>query len=649
MNGRAGEIEEKKRTAVSGRTGLEQGVVDKGMRPARAPEMRRRHRLLGIFLTLAALASACRDEVGGGEPPPAPRPPAAEQRDLLIVTIDTARADRFSHLGDSPVRTVVVDAVAAEGAAFGQAISPVPVTLPAHVSLFTGRNPPSHAVRSNGVYFLSETEQTLAVVLKQAGYSTAAFVGAAVLDARYGLDQGFDHYDDRVDLTDEASSVGSYAQRRGEDVVMAALRWLSGVPEQATFVWIHLYDPHIPYRPPEPERHRHSGSPYDGEIAYVDRVIGVLLEGYEKLGRYGGAVVVITADHGEGLGQHGESTHGLFVYDTTLRVPLVIKGPGVPAGVRLDHPVSLVDVVPTVCALLGVPPPNALDGRSLLPLIEGREEEADERWIYFESLYPYVHYGWADYRGVRSAAWKLIEGRSTQLYHIGVEPEEKLDLAGTRPETVAELSAQLSGLIAGEEDIAASRLQLDAESRHALAALGYAQSEFVAEAGPRSERPDPRERIQILDAFDRATASFTRGERARGLALAEEVARAAPESADFARRLAHMCRVEGRIEQALAEYRRAVALDPRDVDSWSSLGEILQGLGRNEDAIVAYERAIALQPNHRNSRHNRWILLLGEGRKQEVAADASLAIEREPGDGEAQWASIMARYDSATP
>ena len=302
-------------------------------------------RFAGWLLVAAMLASGCsRTAPGSG-------------RSLILVTLDTTRADRIGAFGGRAVPTPRLDAAAREGAAFEEAISQVPLTLPSHSTIFTGRYPASHGVRHNGIYRLRESETTLAKRLKSAGYATAAFVGAFVVNRGFGLEQGFDTYDDvGVDRFQGGRDQVFEAQRTADEVNARVFDWLDRRKGSGpVFLWVHYYDPHEPYEPPEKAGRTLEGSGYDREISYVDACFGDLVDRLRAAGLYDRSVVVVAGDHGEGLGEHGERTHGLFLYDAALRVPLLIRAPGiVPAGARIGGPVELADVAPTVLDLLGL-------------------------------------------------------------------------------------------------------------------------------------------------------------------------------------------------------------------------------------------------------------------------------------------------------
>jgi choline-sulfatase len=598
-----------------------------------------------LYFLAATLLSACSDDRSSHEvAKPAEH---LEKPDVVLISIDTARADRFSYTGSPLVDTPWVDSIAAQGAGFLQAVSPVPITLPAHVSLFTGKNPNVHGIRSNGFFHVPEDETTLAEILQEAGYATAAFVGAAVLDTRYGLSQGFEHYDDRMNFTDEASQASAFAQRRGEEVVDAALGWLSNRERSPTFVWLHLFDPHAPYSPPEPERSQHPSSPYNGEVAYTDRVIGKFLTAYKKLGRYENAIVVITSDHGEGLGEHGESTHGIFLYDATVRVPLVLAGPGIRPGAVVEDQVSLIDIFPTVLDLLGLETPPHIAGETLLSTINLKTTEKSERIAYIESLYARLHYGWAGFRGIRQSNSKLIVGREAELYDLDDDPREESDLAPTQPGTIEELRNTLDSNFPETRGLAENRIEVDGATQRQLAALGYASTSIETEAEPNERLPDPRDKIRVLQKKDRALALFNQGQHQEAIRLAESCVEEEPGSGTFAKYLAHMYKAEGRFGEALAELSRAIELSPQESGAWTAKGEIFEAMGKPDETIAAYAEAIAADPSNRAARHNRWGVMLQRRENNAVLEEASALLRTQPQHGEALWASARVQFDGS--
>ncbi len=574
-------------------------------------------------LALAALACS-----GTKEPAPPPGP-----RDLLLITIDTARADRFSR-GTTPH----VDALATQGAAFSNAITPVPLTLPAHASLMTGRLPASHTVRDNGTFHLPDSETTLAEVLDKAGYTTGAFLGSQVLDRRYGLAQGFATYDDR--MPDSGDAVFRfYAERPGEEVAAAALRWLQTQPPgKPLFAWVHLFDPHAPYRPPEPERSRY-GASYDGEIAYADRVVDQVVEAWSRARGLDRTVVVVTADHGEGLGEHGEATHGVLVHEATLRVPLVLRVPGM-GKETIDAPVSLIDIFPTLLGVLHLPLPRAVQGRDLGPLLRGEDVPWKRTSGYAESLYAELHHGCAPLRALREGKWKLVRGKVDELYDLTRDPGESRDLAGAEVQASATLGEALRDL---EQQAGAptapERLALDEETRRVLHSLGYVASGPVR---PPGELRDPRQALVSLQRMAGGDRLALHGDVPGAIAAYRAVIAGERGSVDARFRLAQILRAAGRGEEAARVLTEALALNPGEPFLYESLGDVLAGLGRHRQSLATFDAGLARHSDVRSLRTGRWKELHQLRRDDLLLGEAERAVAADPGDGAARYARALA-------
>ena len=577
--------------------------------------MPRRAELAAAAVTIVLVAACCRRE---------PSPPA---RDVLLVTIDTARADHFSYVGAGGPGTPRVDALAAAGTGFTNAITPVPLTLPAHASLLTGRLPPSHTLRDNGFYRLPAAETTLAEVLQAAGFTTGAFIGAEVLDSRYGLDQGFGTYDD--DLVDRGpAGFLYYPERRGEEVVKAALTWLDGRKDGRIFAWVHLFDPHTPYEPS-----------YDGEIAYVDRAIGTLLDGWEARRGLENTLVVVTADHGEALGEHDEPTHGVLVHDATLRVPLVLRVPGRKPTGNLDAPVSLIDVLPTLLGQLRIAVPAGVQGRDLGPLLDGEVVRWSRESGYAESLYAQLHHGCAPLTALRERGWKLVKGVGEELYNLDFDPKELDDLASTEPRRRDELTAFLETLSAGLVPGTAEPATLDDEARRRIAALGYAAAPAVKAA---KSRRDPREALRSLARMAEADRRAVAGDLEGATAAYREVLAAEPAGIDARVRLAELLASRGREAGAAELFAEAVKIAPEEPYLRRKLGNLLERLGRYEDALAAYDAGLAIDPGSRDLRTGRWSCLDRLRRWKVMLREAEAAVARDPRDGAARLARAIA-------
>jgi arylsulfatase A-like enzyme len=415
---------------------------------------------------------------------------------LLVITLDTTRADRLGAYGYS-VQTPSIDRLAEEGVLFEQAASPAPLTLPAHGSLFTGRFPPSHGVRGNGGFFTDADHVTLAEVLRDRGFETGAFVGAYVLDATWGLNQGFSTYDDGFEPADKWRGIGNL-RRPADRVVDAALDWLGTASAARFFAWVHFYDPHAPYDPPEPYRTMHADSPYVGEIGFMDAQIGRLLRFFDDRGLLDRTIVVVIGDHGESLGDHDEQTHGFFVYESAIRVPFIIRTPHAALrGRRISDPVRTVDVMPTVLRLLQLPEPPATEGTSLIPLMTGAATRLGLGG-YSEALLPRHAFGWSDLRSFRSGRYKLIAAPRPELYDLAVDPQETTNLYGARPRVGERLMNELDALEQRFEaaSTATAPISIDPAQAARLASLGYVSGART----PRTTRnreglADPKDKV----------------------------------------------------------------------------------------------------------------------------------------------------------
>ena len=371
--------------------------------------------------------------------------PTTKAPNLLLITLDTLRADRLGCYGYARAKTPHLDRLASEGVRFETALAQVPLTLPSHTTLFTGTYPARHGIRDNGGYFLSPELKTLAELAQGEGYRTGAFISAFVLDSKWGLDRGFDTYYDQFDLSRyERISLGS-VERIAEDTVHEFLPWLESVGERPFLAWVHLYDPHAPYDAPEPFASEFADRPYDGEVAYVDAAVGRILGFLRGRTLDESTIVVVAGDHGEGLGDHRELTHGNFVYDSTLRVPLILRLPDRRhAGLEIERQVGLIDLFPTLAELLQVRVPDQNQGRSLLPLIGG--EQISESPLLAESMYPRLHYGWSEVVALRTQRFKFIDTPRPELYDLGSDPAESRNLVEEKANVARGMKSKLDEL-----------------------------------------------------------------------------------------------------------------------------------------------------------------------------------------------------------
>jgi choline-sulfatase len=573
------------------------------------------------------------------------RESAPRQPNLVLVTLDTVRADHLGCYGDREAVTPWLDRLAGEGLRFANASSAVPLTLPSHTSLLTGLLPPHHGLRNNGVGALRPGTATLATLLAGAGYRTAAFVGAFVLDHRFGLKAGFEVYDDEIERDPKAGPVLE-AERPGREVVDRALAWLAKDDTRPFFLWVHLYDAHSPYTPPPAWAARHPGRPYDGEVSTVDEQVGRILAELHRRGLDGRTAVAVAADHGEGLGEHGELTHGLLLYEPTLHVPLLLRAPwGLKTRV-VEAPVSLVDVAPTLAGLLGHPFPKAspLDGRDLSrTLLDGGEPAAGE--IYAESRYPAV-FGWTPLAALRRRDLKYISSSRPELYDLRRDPREKADLLG-RPQAPAPrgFAARLAAIEASA--VATARpLAADAETRAKLASLGYVTGSAGGGGdGPASGSPggeaapgraiDPRTMVDLFQRFDQAIARLTSGDSQAAVSELEALVAADPANPVFRGKLGAAWRERGETAKALPLYRQAAAAAPRDPEAWYNLASALQDAGQPGEARQAIERALQLDAGRPEAHNTLGIIELGQGNLDRARREFAAATAIDPHDAAA--------------
>ena len=559
---------------------------------------------------------------------------------LLVVTLDTTRADRLAPYGARDVETPVLSRLASRGMVFEQAVAVTPVTLPSHASLFTGLYPPRHGIRNNGIHYLADSITTLAERLQGSGFRTAAVVSAAVLDARYGLDQGFDFYDD--DLSDGApKELRLNAERPARQTIDRARDWLDeGSEDERFFLWVHLFDPHAPYDPPEPYASRYAGRPYDGEIAALDAEIGRLLE-HPRLDPEE-TVVMVVADHGESLGEHGEDTHAMLLYEGTQRIPWIVRHPGIPSERRLATPVSQVDLLPTVLELLGLDPADSVDGFSLAASILGEpprsERETRETAIYLETLVPFYTYGWAELRALREGSWKLVEAPTRELYELESDPSESDNRATRETPRVETMAARVSDF--DSQDTSSSALPRDREMEARLRSLGY----LGGGAGSADrERLDPKDVIDLHLAVERGQELFFAGQADRAEAELRPVFSRDPDNLQALTTLAKIRVVQGRIDEAIPVARRAIELDPQNPDLHVALGQVEVSRGDYTEALVAFETALQLDPLWLDAGIERVRCLDQLGRRDEAIAALETILENDADHGRSQvaWAELV--------
>ena len=541
---------------------------------------------------------------------------------VLLVTIDTLRADHVGAYGARDVATPTLDALAARGVLFENAMAAAPLTLPSHASLLTGQYPPTHGVRHNAIFVLREEAETLAERFHAAGFATGAVIGAAVLGPEFGLAQGFDHYD--ATLPEERATAAGFFERPAEAVTDAALAWLRKT-DRPFFLWVHYYDVHGRHEAPEPFATRFPARPYDGEAAYVDQQLGRLLAGLEASKRLAGTVVAVTADHGEGLGEHGESTHSYLIYDSVLHVPLIVAGPGIPAGRRVAGVVANAGLAATLLSRAGVSPLGRTDVGDLSPWWRDGAAPA-AGFAYAESLAGQLDHGWAPIHAIRTDGFHYVRAPRPELYDMRADPGQLANLLpaerAERRELVEASEAHLAALLA---PAAAPRpVAVDAETRARIEALGY----VVPKGAVVSNGADPKDVHQLSELWYEALALLFahRYEEAERFALAS--LERLPNSSQLHQVLANVYVETRRPQLALPHALEAARLNPEWGDFQAQLAYVYVLLGDLPHAVATFERASELDPQHTGAQIGlMWRVKLGRPVEEaEQHAERALAL-----------------------
>ncbi len=524
---------------------------------------------------------------------------------VLVVTIDTLRADRLGVYGYSRIQTPNLDRLASSGVLFENAVAQAPLTPPSHASIFTGTYPTVHQVRDTGSSVLDSSHLTLAEILQQRGWETAAFIGAAVLGRVFGLDQGFRTYDDQINQDSSPDktlriglAVSRSPSRRAGEVVDRALEWLRDRSREGPyFLWVHVFDPHTPYDPPSPFKEMYE-SPYDGEIAYVDRELGRLLDTVRKGADANSTLIAVLSDHGESLGEHGEYTHGVFLYESTLHIPWIMVGPEIPGGVRVSQQARTIDLVPTLLNLLGIDIPSVCQGVSLVPAFSGKR--TGSTYSYSETLHPKIHMGWAELRAIRSNRWKYIRAPRSELYDLENDPAESENVISRHPAIARRLENQLREITSFGVPGMPEQVQLtgvDEETEARLRSLGYVSAGTTAPIGLTGEGVDPKDRVHVLQLLEEATTTAKQVSPLERIRLLEEALKEDPGSSLLFQVLGEKYEETDRDDDALRLFQRAVQQDvPAKGKIYARMAILYGQKGRLKESIDAFEKAVAIDP-----------------------------------------------------
>ncbi|MDH4272796.1 MAG: sulfatase-like hydrolase/transferase [Candidatus Aminicenantes bacterium] len=557
---------------------------------------------------------------------------------VILITLDTTRADHLACYGYPNVKTPRIDSLARRGVLFEQAATSSPLTLPAHCSIMTGMYPTYHGVRINGNTALNEEQTTAAEVLSAQGYRCGAFIGAFVLDGRWGLKQGFEYYDDKFDLKKYKHLDLGAVQRPGNEVMDAALDWLEKQKNSPFFAWIHLYDPHTPYQPPEPYlteyRPRGLVGLYDGEIAFMDEQIGRCLSWLETNGLDKSTVLVLVGDHGEGLGSHGEGTHGYFIYDYAVHVPLIIATPFESlGGVRVPSQVRLIDIFPTLMEILGAPPSDETQGRSLLPVMF-RPEKEEDGFAYAESMSPNLQFGWSSLHALRTTQYKYIQTSRAELYDLSRDIDEQTNLLTYNQGIVREMKETLDRLMeeTSRDAPTPQAANLDKETMERLSALGYVGAPVAAKKASDTAAPlaDPKDKLPVFQAVTAAGEMVLEEKYAEAAVRLESALQEEP-MIPQALLVLSTCYVElGRTEEAKAKLELVLKEDPKSIPALISMANILLEERKNEDVIALCKQTLSLDERNIQAHVLIGEIYLGELKYGEALPYLEKAVDIQP-------------------
>lgn len=608
---------------------------------------------VGVLLTAVSAADA---------QPRKPVPPAKSQPrpNVILITIDTLRADHVGCYGAQSVKTPTLDGLAHDGIVFERAISQVPLTWPSHAVILTGTYPFQNGVQDFTGQPLAPQFRSVAQAFKQAGYATGAVVSAFVLDRSWGLSRGFDFYDDAFSAeTFQKKDIG-LVDRRAEESVTHAIAWLKKTPKRPFFLWLHLYDPHNPYDPPEPYRTEYKGRLYDGEIAYADHELGMLIAWLKQNKLYDSSVIVATSDHGESLAEHGEDEHGFFIYNATVHVPLIVKAPagsGIQPGRRAE-PVETAAVAASLLDLAGVKDPieQQLQSKPLFGPDAGNHDAQKNEVAYCETFYPFSSFGWSPLHALESERFHYIDAPQPELYDLDADPGETQNIAAQQPATVAIFKEKLRQHLAHNpftrQEASAGNLSPDAQEK--LRALGY----FGFRAAVSSEQvkaglADPKDKLWEFNAILKAQDAFQRNDTARAEALLSEVQERDPKIYVIPFLLGESALRRQDWTKAAEQLQRCLELNPNFDNAMTGLARALAKLGREDDAKTWLNKA--LQSNPQNYRAWYQIGLLAAANDPDAARSAyekAIAIQPNFPPGQRELGMVLFQqknYAAAAP
>jgi arylsulfatase A-like enzyme/Flp pilus assembly protein TadD len=567
-----------------------------------------------LYLITIALLAGCHSKPKSAQNA-SDEVPRLRPLNVVVVTVDTLRPDHLRCYGYSNIETPALDGLAQRGVLFENAVAQTPLTPPSHASIFTGQNPNVHKVRNTGGFVLQSSSHPLARILSEQGWDTGAFIGSAVLKKLFGFNNGFNVYDDEMPRPGKRNEFREDPERKASVVVDHAIAWLNArSSSKPFFLWVHIYDPHIPYNPPAQFARKYQGRPYDGEIAYADQQVGRLFEAVGTKSRPEQTVIAVLSDHGESLNEHGEHTHGVFIYDSTLRIAFIMAGPGIPAGVRVKQQARSIDFLPTLLEIMGGRAPAYVQGLSLVPAFSGKSVATDI--AYAETLYPKMNMNWSELRAIRTNRWKYIRAPRPELYDLISDPGETNNVIQQHAPEAQKFEAQLKNVISpggnGTEKV--DTAMIDERVMDQLKSLGY-----LSGAGGRSYEltgagTDPKDAVDILQLIDKAESGQSNLPEPKRIALLRQALAKDPQNPSLYYQLGGRLEKNGRYEEALQLYRTALSKGIESGRLHSRIADLLLRRGEKDLAIVEYEKAAQINPADLDSQNNLAMAYLEKGR-----------------------------------
>jgi arylsulfatase A-like enzyme/Flp pilus assembly protein TadD len=580
--------------------------------------------------------------------PGKPAPHSLRPLNVVVITLDTLRPDHLHCYGYGRIETPTLDRIAQSGVLFVNGVTQTPLTPPSHASIFTGLNPPTHKVRDIGGFVLSPSTPTLASLLQEKGWDTAAFISSAVLKKRFGFDHGFDVYDDQMPRPGNAQEFLEDAERRAGDTVDHAVKWLDGRSDKPFFLWVHLYDPHAPYAPPSPFREQYKDHPYDGEIAYADHELGRLMESLRRKSSPEKTLVAVLSDHGESLGEHGEYSHGVFLYDSTLRIAFLLAGPGVPPGLRVPQQARTIDLLPTILELLSAPSPAGVEGASLVPLFSGKD--AGTAVSYAETLYPKINLGWAELRAIRTTQWKYIRAPRPELYDLSRDPMESRNVLAEHPSEVRMLEARLAAASHSAKSEKVETIPMDERTLAQLKSLGYTSGFTSRSYDLNGQGADPKDRVGILKLMEDSEQPRSGLSAPRRIELLQKAVRLDPSNPLLYYSLGAQLEKSGRYDEAMNLYRAALQNGVENGQLHSRLGDLLVRAGKKAEALPEYEQSVRMNPANAATQGKLATAYMEQGRLEDAERILNGVVAIEPSNAAAHNAlGVLAiqRHDEA--